>query len=137
MATVLAVVNPKPKRQDMAAVYSVTWGPITTTNNVGAPINLSNFADRTIQVNGTFGASGTIVIEGSNDPYFNADGVTLATPTNFYTLNDPFNNALSITTASLKGVIEAPLWIRPRLSSGGDGTTSITINLFGRGSFRP
>lgn len=69
---------------------------------------------RSIQVFGTFGLLGTVVLEGSNDS------------TNWATLNDVSGNAISMTSAGIR-VFQAPvLKIRPRIT-GGDGTTSLTI----------
>ena len=76
-------------------------------------------ADRSIQVLGTFGTGGTVLIEGSNDK---------TSPTNWATLRDPAGNNLSITSAGIKQVLEFTRWIRPRVSAG-DGTTSITVQM--------
>lgn len=92
-----------------------TWTPLTTTNADGAPLAYSGFA-ASVQILGTFGVGGTVVIEGSNDG------------TNYVTLNDPAGAALSITAAGLKGIRENPAYIRPRVTAG-DGTTSLTVTL--------
>lgn len=93
-----------------------TWTPLTTTNNDGAPISYASngMGGVTFQVNGTFGAGGTLVVEGSNDG------------TNWYTLSDQANAAVSFSTAGLKTVRDQPLFIRPRVTAG-DGTTSLTV----------
>ena len=93
-----------------------TWTPLTTTNSDGDPISYASNGTGAvaIQVNGTFGTGGTLVIQGSNN------GV------NWYSLNDPANTAVSFTTAGLKTVVDMPLYIRP-LVSAGDGTTSLTV----------
>lgn len=43
------------------------WTPLTTTNPDGAPIGAVQYADRSVQVVGTFGAGGSITFQGSND----------------------------------------------------------------------
>jgi hypothetical protein len=96
------------------------WSLLTTTNADGAPVSYHGTADRTVQVDGTFGAGGTIVIQGSND---------LSNPTNWFTLTNPLGAAaLSLTAAALKLIGESPVWIRP-LVTGGDGTTSLNVRL--------
>ena len=126
MATVNAVSIPKTDTLDMASVSMVQWTPLAN-GDAGSWVALSNFSDRSIQVNGTFGAGGNVVIEGSNLP----------TPsTAFFTLNDPFNASLgTITSGKITGIIEAVRWIRPRVSAG-DGTTSLTVTLFARGNIK-
>lgn len=85
----------------------------------GLPASFSQYADKSVQVTGTFGLAGTLRFEGSND------GVTYAP------LTDPQGNALDFTSAKIKAVTEATAFFRPRVT-GGDGTTSLTITLFVR-----
>jgi len=82
--------------------------------DTGTPLEIDRRTDRSIQVNGTFGAGGTVVIEGSLDG------------TNYVTLSDLQGTALSFTAAGLEGVTEAVTFIRPRVSAG-DGTTSLDV----------
>lgn len=86
----------------------------------GAPAGGRLSGDRSVQVDGTFGAGGTIVIEGSND-----SGVTWST------LNDPQGSPLSFTGAGLKAILEYVEQIRPRVTAG-DGTTSLDADLIAR-----
>lgn len=96
--------------------HVVSWTPLTTTNADGDPMSYASngMGGVTFQIGGTFGAGGTVVVEGSND------GVT------YFTLNDQANAAVSVTAAALKTIRDAPLYIRPRVTAG-DGTTSITV----------
>lgn len=96
----------------------VSWTPLTSTNTDGAPLSRVKWADKTVQITGTFG-TGTVVLQGSNDG------------TNWATLKDPSNTAISTTSAAVRAVLENPLYIRP-LVTGGDGTTSITVTLVAR-----
>jgi len=80
----------------------------------GAPTNHSGTADRTVQVFGTFGVGGTVLIEGSLDNQ------------HWDTLRDTQGVALSFTASGLRAVLENAVWIRPRVS-GGDGTTAVTV----------
>ena len=89
------------------------WLDLANTDT-GTPLLIDRRTDRTVQVNGTFGAGGTCVIEGSIDG------------TNYITLSDLQGTALSFTAAGLEGVTEAVTFIRPRISAG-DGTTAIDV----------
>lgn len=72
--------------------------------------------DRTMAVSGTFGAGGTVVLEGSIDRI------------NWYTLRDPQGNNLSFTAAGMRAVLENVPYIRPRVTAG-DGTTALLPQL--------
>lgn len=97
----------------------IAWTGLVNGDD-GAPIQFGAFTDRSIQFGGTFGAGGTIVLEGSND------GV------NYHPLTDPQGNAISKTTASIEAISEATRFVRPRVTAG-DGTTSLSAYLFVRG----
>jgi len=90
-----------------------TWSPMAS-GDTGAPIGSTGSGDRTVQVQGTFGVGGTVVIEGSLDNV------------NWFTLRDPTGASLSFTSAGLKTVLENVVELRPRVT-GGDGTTQITV----------
>ncbi len=97
---------------------AVSWVDLANGDD-GAYITYGSFADRSIQVQGTFGAGGTLLVEGSNDG------------TNFHTLTTPLGTALSITAAGIYMIAEPVKYIRPRVSAG-DGTTELTATLFAR-----
>lgn len=82
----------------------------------GNPETPGRLSDRSVQISGTFGAGGSISIQGSND------GI------NWTILRDPAGAALTFTTADLKEVLENTQYIRPVVTAG-DGTTSLTVNL--------
>jgi hypothetical protein len=88
MATTLANA-PLAADQFVGDQRAFTWGPLLN-GEAGATLNLPAFGDRTVQVAGTFGAGGTIVIEGSLDG------------TNWITLNNIQGSALSLTAAGLR-----------------------------------
>lgn len=114
MATIAAVIT----RIDENTVRFF-WETLTTTNDNGAPIpsNWADFADRHVQVTGTFGAGGNLRVQGSSD--------AAAT---YAALNDNFGGALNITAAAVKGVHEVPLLTRPFVSAG-DGTTDLDVTI--------
>jgi hypothetical protein len=90
----------------------VAW-TLKTADRDGAVLGpqLGKFADRTVQVAGTWGGA-TFVLEGSNDG------------TNWVTLNDPTGTDISATVGSpLFQVLEAPLYVRPYLSVAGAAAT--------------
>ncbi|MBX9697861.1 MAG: hypothetical protein K2X74_00435 [Acetobacteraceae bacterium] len=99
----------------------VNWTPLANGDD-GEPYSRDiGGADRSVQVAGTFGAGGTLVIEGSNDP----DPLAAT----WFTLTDPQGNALSFPAARLEQVAEYTRWLRPRVT-GGDGTTALTVRMF-------
>jgi hypothetical protein len=111
-------VSPQPLRGEMAHIQ---W-PTLVQGDDGSPVTFSEFTDRSIQFSGNFGGGTTVVLEGSND---------LLNPTNWFTLTDPQGNPLMVTSATLEQVMEATVWVRPRIVSG-DGNTSIVAALFCR-----
>ena len=79
----------------------------------------ANSGDRTVQVTGTFGAGGTVIVEGSLDG------------TNWYQLKDTGGTLISFTAAGLKSVLEYTTHIRFRVTAG-DGTTNLVGTLASR-----
>lgn len=98
----------------------ITWAGLANGDD-GQPFMLAQFADRSVQVEGTFGTGGTLVVQGTIDN------------TNYRTLNDPYSNAISITTPKIEAVSELVNGIRPKVTSG-DGTTSLTVSMLVRKS---
>jgi hypothetical protein len=120
MATINETLPAKLATLDYDGIALVEWAALTkATDDVGRAVNLAQFADRSVQVTGTFGTGGSVRIEGSLDG------------TNYYALTDPQGNALDITTAKIEAVSEMTLWIRPRVTAG-DGITSLTVRLVAR-----
>jgi len=96
----------------------VSW-PNMANGDTGAPFILAQYADRSVQVEGTFGAGGLVNIEGTNDTV------------NWAVLNDPFSNAIAISTSQIEAVTELVVQIRPNVA-GGDGTTNLTVSMLVR-----
>lgn len=113
----MAVINPTVESAGVkdGSVKKFVYEALTTTNDNGAPMKFSEWADRTIQVVGTFGAGGNLQWQGSND-----GGVTWAP------LTDPQGNALDITTAKIETIMEITELARPLLTAG-DGTTDLDV----------
>ena len=113
---------PSAKMPDANIQFQRTRWPAMAVGDVGDPISLVDFQDRSVQITGTFGAGGSAVVEGSND-----DGATWAT------LSDAQGVALIFSISGLRQITEISHLIRPRVA-GGDGTTSLNAILLKRGS---
>lgn len=101
--------------------HVVVWTGLLNGDD-GTPVQLYGSTIRSMQITGTFGSGGTILVEGSNDG------------TNYATLTDPQGNAISKTAASIEAIEEVTRYIRPRVSAG-DGTTTLVVTLFFRRPF--
>ena len=118
MATRTATIQRGPSGHRNASL--VTWTGLANGDDGSAYADV-DFVDRTVQIQGTFGAGGSITIEGSNDG------------TTWFALTDPQGNAITKTAAGIEIVEEAPLYTRPRVTAG-DGTTALTVVLLARRS---
>jgi hypothetical protein len=96
----------------------VVWTGLLNGDD-GSAVEGCDYADRTVQINGTFGSGGSVTLQGSNDG------------TNWYALTDPQGNAITKTAAGLEVIAEGPRYIRP-LVTAGDGATSLTVTLWAR-----
>jgi len=113
MAVIPYVLVPNSDRASMV----VKWEAVTEADTCAA-VALPAWSDRSVQVNGTFGGA-TVIIQGSNDG------------TNYVTLNNPADAALSFAAAGLEAVLELTATLKPSIS-GGTGQ-SINIYLHMRG----
>jgi len=98
---------------DMSLLIAV-W-TLTTADNIGSFVEYPEYADRTFQVEGTFGG-GTVVVEGTNSG------------TNSGTLS----NVAGATPASwtgngCKAIIELTRYMRPLLSGSVGATVTVTM----------
>lgn len=98
-------------------VYLVTW-PAMGGSDMGVAAPMAGAADRTVQVEGTFGGA-TVVFQGSNDG------------SNYETLTDPQGNLLSWTSGGIKQVLQLTRYVQP-VTTGGGGS-SINVNLLLKG----
>lgn len=110
MAT--AVVRTEPY-----AGYALSkWTGLANGESGDTPTADIMSGDRVAQITGTFGAGGTIIMEGS------VDGTT------WFQLRDPSSTVISFTAAGGKAILEAVPFIRPRVTAG-DGTTALTCQV--------
>lgn len=114
----MAVINPTITQKGDLTI--VQWLNMANTDS-GAPYGFTQWADRSVQVSGTFGLGGSARWEGSNlaSPAVDAD---------YAVLTDPQGNDLNIAAAKIEAVTELVRWSRPRITAG-DGTTAITVTL--------
>ena len=105
------------RQLDVSFAVCATWA-LLAADDVGDNLDGSSYADRSVQIDGTFGGA-SVEIQGSNDG------------TNWYVLTDPQGNLITKTSASLEQISEITRFVRP-LIDGGDGTTDITVTLFAR-----
>lgn len=84
--------------------------------DTGSPVEVSGKEVQSVQVTGTFGSGGTVVLQGSNDG------------TNYVTLLDEDGSAISLTGAGLVGVRSRAKFVRPSVTAG-DGTTDLDVTL--------
>ena len=104
-------------RTEPAVGFSLNkWTGLANGESGDTPVADILSGDRVVQVTGTFGAGGTIILEGS------VDG------TNWFQLRDPSSTLISFTAAGGKAVLEAVPFVRPRVTAG-DGTTSLTAQV--------
>jgi hypothetical protein len=110
MATFASISSPTGNHNS----FVVSWLPLASGDE-GSAARFSQYTDKSVQVSGIFGGA-TLRFEGSNDG------------TTYFPLTDPQGNALDFTSAKLKAVTEATLWVRPRVV-GGDGTTNLAVSV--------
>src|SRR5262245_43896425 len=79
-------------------VARVVWTGLLN-GDTGAPVCLPEFPDKTVQISGTFGASGSITMQGSNDK-------PSETPT-YLALTDPQGNPVTKGAAAMETFEEA------------------------------
>ena len=115
----MASVNPVVKRAPQGAQSVATAKWVLANADTGVAVDLTDYADRSVQVDGIFG-SATVVVEGSNDG------------TTWFTLRDPQGLTLSFTANGLKQIMETTMYLRAS-SSGGTGTT-VNVTLLARKS---
>jgi hypothetical protein len=91
----------------------ITYAALVEADIDPSPIELVEFADRSVQVVGTFNG-GTITIEGSNNG------------TDWVPLTDPQGNNLTFTAGKIEQIQELTRYVRPRVTAG----TGVSVNVF-------
>jgi hypothetical protein len=101
--------------------HLVSW-PAVPNGQQGIGWSVGPFTVISAQVTGTFGAAGSVAIEGSMDNV------------NWGALHNPQGTAIAVTAAGAVRVMEVPLYIRPNVTAG-DGTTALTVQVLAVGGF--
>lgn len=115
MATRTVSVNAFVENQQVTVF---TWTGLLNGDD-GSPVDWAVWPDRSVQFIGTFGAGGSISLQGSNDG------------TNWVILNDLQGSVITKTSAGLEGIAEITRYVRPIVTAG-DGTTNLTALLLVR-----
>jgi hypothetical protein len=102
----------KPTTTPQACVAS--WSNLRL-NDTASVINMAQYADKSIQVHGTF-AGATLRLVGSNDG------------NNWFVLTDAQGVDIDITQPDIKFVSEVTLYIKPQVI-GGDATTDLVVTI--------
>lgn len=114
----MANISPVVQTTDTGATRAVWSGVLA--GDVCLPVDYDAYADRTVQIAGTFGGA-TVAVQGSLEKV----------PTNWAVLTDPQGNDLNISAAKIEMVVENTAFVRPAVA-GGDGSTDLTITMFMR-----
>lgn len=101
------------------SVKKISW-TLTSTNTDGAPVNMAQWADRSVTFQGTWGGA-TAGLEGSND-----GGTT------YIALADPQGTAISKTSDAIEAVLELTEKMRPRLTTAGSGASVVVTMIVRR-----
>lgn len=134
MTNIVPTINRVPGQGGLDG-FQVTWAGFAASGDVGLPVGsvigdgasalvpsggsgfFAGFADKSVQLEGTFGTGGQMTIEGSNNG-----------GTNYETLTTPSGTALSaLAAAGINAVTEAVIWVRPRCSAGSGANLTVTM----------
>ena len=97
---------------------NVDWIGLTSADNEGRYVELVDFPDRSVQVEGDFDGA-TVSIQGSNN------GV------DYHTLKDSSGNNVEFTASGLKQIVTISSFIRP-ITSGGGAAQLVDVFLLSR-----
>lgn len=106
-------------------VHRFTWVGLLNGDD-GAPISIPGAADMTVQVFGTFGTGGVIILQGSCEE---------SPPSNYFQMRDQGDNLISFIVADGESVGPIAAFIRPRVTEG-DANTDLTMILLARSTMR-
>lgn len=102
-------------------VSLITWTGLLNGDD-GAPYKAPAHSDKTAQTTGTFGAGGSVSLQGTNAPDGAAASMAVLHRADGAAPDAAMADAEPITP------LENPLWIRP-LVTAGDGTTDLTVRV--------
>jgi len=106
---------------DNVSTKVIKW-TITSANPDGAPYPFAgNYPDKSVHAFGTWGAGGSLKLQGSNE--------VVAAPTNWYNLTDPQANEIALVADKIEQVLENANQVRPYLSAGTGVTLTVILLL--------
>ena len=122
MATVSGTVSRIVSDADNSSIQC-SW-TLTSTNADGAPIELSEYADVTWIVRGTWGTASAFKIQGSDDGtnFVTAAGLT----------NASGGGEVSLSADKVFTTIERPRYMRPIITTVGTGATLTVVAMLRR-----
>ncbi len=109
----MATINHTRQPTNNTRSIVIAWEGLSN-GDLGDAIPFGQYADKSVQVTGTFG-DGALVLEGSNNG------------TDFATLTDLQGNDLNILAAKIEQVTEVTAWVRPRVT--GASGASLNVHL--------
>ncbi len=107
-----------PTRRIVSGGKALVFSWTLTEADTAVPVEIVDFADRSVQMAGSFGG-GNVRIEGSNN-----DGATYAA------LTDPQGNDLNFSADKIEMVTELTQLLRPRVTAGAG--VSVQVSLLAR-----
>ena len=115
----MATINPTITRDKRGLItHAYTFG--TGASAVGAPFEASDFPDKTITIEGTFGGA-TITLEGSN---------SAPSASQWHILSDtPADGTIVETAKGIFAILENPKYMRPVIGSTVSGVTDIDVTI--------
>ena len=112
----MATINHDPTVLAPKKLQKVLWETVTC-GDVGDSFEVPTWASQGyVQAIGTFNSE-TLTMQGSNDG------------TNWFTVTDPNNNAVTFTAAGGKPIAHFPRYLRPSFSGSSGGDLDITLIL--------
>lgn len=115
----MATRNPQITRLSAGTpVFLIEWVGLLN-GDVGAPVEMPDYGDLTVTMEGTFGSGGSVSLKGSNDL------------SNYIVLTDPQGNPITKTAGGLESVTETPRAFRPEVTAG-DGATNLQCRVLAR-----
>jgi hypothetical protein len=114
MTTSLIIIDRQPGGVTDSSCIQAQWtaASLAASGDVGEPLSLAQYSDKTFIVSGTFTGAATVIIEGSNDA---------TAPTNWVQLTNRQGTAMSFAAGGMNTSQDRPIWVRPRLTAGGGG----------------
>jgi hypothetical protein len=120
---------PYERRKIQGNTLLFIYGPIANGDYL-APLDLSDYSDKTVHVYGTFGAGGSLTLFGSNNP---DDAMTVPDPVtgSWAPIEDSTGNAITKTSKSLEALVPNADLISG-LVTAGDSNTALYVAIKAR-----